>query len=235
MQPVSGAISEVAIATKRKNNSRAAAKPKCLSWYEKIRDAPKQRHGGEREAAAAAEAEAGYPRDDTLSTLAKIFGKFGKKRTATKVPAYLLVPERQLPLPSSQSHPMSAAVGVVTTFVASSGGGGADSALTRRCDERLAPYKGAGPLSRLRDRVGNGRRPPAERSRPQSVDRNAHAQRALSDPPLREQRSNLGQPTRAQIFRDRFIRRKMLAVSSDKNDSWWRKFNVKLYYNDFYR
>ncbi len=45
--------------------------------------------------------------------------------------------------------------------------------------------------------------------------------------------TNQGRATRAQIFRDRFIRKKMLSMITNREDSWWKNFNVKLYYNDF--
>ncbi|XKL66709.1 hypothetical protein PGB90_010129 [Kerria lacca] len=39
--------------------------------------------------------------------------------------------------------------------------------------------------------------------------------------------------TRAQVFREQFIKKKMLNMASNKNDSWWKNFNVKLYYKSF--
>lgn len=40
---------------------------------------------------------------------------------------------------------------------------------------------------------------------------------------------NVGKSTRAQRFRDEFIKKKIQRVSTDKNDGWWKNFNAKIY------
>lgn len=224
MQPITGTVSAVPIAAKRKNlepSLHSAVKPKCLLWYEKIKDHPK----GREESDVCAKVY-GHLRDDNMSTLAKIFGKFSKKQTTKKL-AHLM-PQPKLHLESSQTNP---SVGAVTTFVASR----SDGAALARLEDRVAACRSQRPATRAPTRKDGHLKVVRAGSRPHLLERGGRPQYAVSEERIRKQRSKLGQPTRAQIFRNRFIRRKMLAVNKDKNDSWWNRFNVKLYYNDFYR
>lgn len=217
MQSITGPIGVVPTTTRRDRSE--PAKPKCLVWYEKIKG-----HSNQRDDRCAN--VCGYLRDDNMSTLAKIFGKFSNKRTTKKV--HTLMPQPQLLLESSHAIP---SVGTVTTFVA----GRHDGTTLARLDERVAAYRSQRPKTRAPTRKDGCLKVARPSSRPHSSDRNRKQQYTLSEERIRHRKSKLGQPTRAQVFRNRFIRRKMLAVNNDKNDSWWNRFNVKLYYKDFYR